>query len=228
MSFETKHTKIIRGKYQITKNIFVICYLHIVEANETAVRTLIKLKSNAFTGVPVGTSIFFNGEPGLQADQPTFSNYFIKVKQVEDLDGNPLHVCTGLNKLAHQELRSVERRPVGFSIGLSNSHAVFTARDGNNQGLTLQYTAKHAMVSLVLDRVYEFSVQLKEKEYLLPGRIKHIQYDWQSHQHIIGVHFDALNKDQEMILNLLVDPDYVIPISNNASIDSAAGKISLD
>lgn len=231
MSFDTNNTKILRGKYQITKNIYVVCYLHIVEANNDEVRTLLKVKSNAFAMVPVGTTIFFNVEPLAKDGKSSASSYTVfsvKVKRVEDLDGNSLHICTPIDKKARTDLRVAERRLLDFPVGLANSEALFTAKEGNNQGLTLQYTANHAMVSLALDRTYEFSMSLKDEAYLLPGCIKHIQYDWQTHQHVIGVHFTKLNKDQDMILNLLVDPDYVIPISNKGSVDSAAGKISMD
>jgi hypothetical protein len=226
-----QHTKILRGKYQITKNTYVVCYLHIVEANKTEIRTLIKLKSSGFAMVPVGTTIFFNVEPLIQDSQQSsrsYSIFSIKVNQVEDLDGHSLHVCTSIDKKIRGDLRTAERRVLDFPLRLSTSQAMFTAIEGNNQGLTLQYTANNAMVSLALERTYEFSVNLKEKDYVLPGCIKHIQYDWQTHQHVIGVHFNNLNKDQDMILNLLVDPDYVIPISNKASVDTSTGKISVD
>jgi hypothetical protein len=150
------------------------------------------------------------------------------VKRVEDMNGSPLHVCTPINKASRENMRATERRPVDFPVSLANANATFIARDGNSQGLTLQYVARHATMSLMLERSYEFSVTLKDTEHLLPGTVKHIQYDWQTHQHVVGVHFGSLNKDQEMIMNLLVDPDYIIPISNNASVDTATGKISVD
>ena len=228
MSVDTSRAKILKGKYQITKNSYVVCYLHILDANNDEVKTLLKIKSNAFTEVPVGTTIYFSmGKDNRQSDG-TFNLFSVKVKRVDDVSGNPLHVCTAINKASRENMRAIERRPLDFPVKLSNSDAMFTARDGHSQGLTLQYTANHAMMSLILDRTYDFSVNLKDTEHLLPGKIKHIHYDWQTHQHVVGVHFSQLNKDQDIILNLLVDPDYVIPISNNASVDTAAGKISLD
>jgi len=228
MSFDTSRAKILKGKYQITKNSYVVCYLHILDANNDEVRTLLKIKSNAFTEVPVGTTIYFSmGKDNRQPDG-SFSLFSVKVKIVQSLDGNPLHICTAIKKTERQDMRAAERRPLDFPVKMSNSDAMFTARSGNNQGLTLQYAANHAMMSLVLDRTYDFSVNLKDTEHVLPGAIKHVHYDWQTHMHVVGVQFNNLNKDQEIILNLLVDPDYVIPISNNASVDTATGKISLD
>ena len=84
------------------------------------------------------------------------------------------------------------------------------------------------MVSLSLNRVYNFSVQLKGETYPLPGQIKRIQYDWTSYQHIIGVDFSALNKDQDIILSLMVDPEYTVQLSNKQTVDTASGKISVD
>ena len=231
MQSPSKLTKILRGKYQITKNTFVICYLHVVEANQQEFKTFLKLKSKGFAEVPVGTTLFFNMEPpkkGGTETLPSYTIFSVKVTQVSEVGGQMLHVCTAVEKKQREELRAAPRRPLDFPVALANSEALFTATNGNNQGLTLQYSANHAMVSLVLGRTYEFVMNHKEQSYVLPGDIKHIQYDWQTHQHVIGVHFNKLDKDQDMILNLLVDPDYVIPISNKASVDTATGKISLD
>lgn len=228
MSFDPNQAKVLKGKYQITKNIYVVCYLYLVEATEAEVRTLVKLKSSAFTSIPVGTPILFDMEKSNSTKNGLYRVFSSKVKSVEELDGHALHVCTPIQKSERPDLRASERRPVHFPVGISNSQAIFNAFAGSNQGLTLRYSANHAMVSLSLNRTYEFKVNLKDELYCLPGSIKHIQYDWQTHQHLIGVYFGDLNKDQAMILNLLVDPEYVVPLSNNASLDSAAGKISLD
>ncbi len=224
-------TKILRGKYQITKNTFVICYLHVVEASQHEIKTYLKLKAKGFSEVPVGTTIFFKVEPLNKGDDdtpPSYTIFSVKVTHVQEVNGQMLHVCTAVDKKQREELRAAPRRALEFPVALANSEALFTAINGNNRGLTLQYSANHAMVSLVLGRSYEFVMSHKETSYVLPGEIKHIQYDWQTHQHLIGVHFNKLDKDQDMILNLLVDPDYVIPISNKASVDTATGKISLD
>jgi len=228
MSFDPLKAKVLKGKYQVTKNIYVVCYLYIVEANQDEVRTFIKLKSSAFTSISVGTTILFNMGKSGSSKSDTYNVFSAKVKGVEEQDGQTLHVCTPIQKSERRNLRASERRPVHFPVGMSNSQAIFNALEGSSQGLTLRYSANHAMVSLTLDQTYEFKVNLKDELYCLPGSIKHIQYDWQTHQHLIGVYFGELNKDQAMILNLLVDPEYVVPISNNASVDSAAGKISLD
>jgi len=228
MSFDPGKAKVLKGKYQVTKNIYVVCYLYLVEATHDEVRTFIKLKSNAFTCIPAGTTILFNVGKPKASKNGVYKVCSAKVKGVEELDGQALHICTPIQTSERRNLRATERRPVHFPVGLSNSQAIFNALEGNNQGLTLRYSANHAMVSLTLNQTYEFKVTLKDELYCLPGSIKHIQYDWQTHQHVIGVYFGDLNKDQSMILNLLVDPEYVVPISNNASVDTAAGKISLD
>jgi hypothetical protein len=227
MSLQQNPLKILKGKYQVTKNIYVTCYLHILEAGNEEVRTLIKIKSNAFAMIPAGTVLVFNGKDPQTGVGPK-SVFSTQVLRVEELDGKSLHICTGITEENRPDLRSALRKPVKFPVLMAQSQALFTAIEGTNQGLTLLYSTNYAMVSLGLERVYEFSVQWKDETYLLPGHIKHIQYDWQSHQHLIGVQFKELSKDQQLILNLLVDPDYVVPISNNAVVDSAAGKISLD
>lgn len=224
-------TKVLQGKYQITKNTYVVCYLHVLEANDQALRTFLSLKKGSYTQVPIGTKIFFNAEPmNKQKSGPDhqFDIFSITVKQIEDMDGQPLHVCTTIQKSSRPDMRSQPRKNVDFPVQLTNSSSVFIAKNGNNRGLTLRYTANRAMVSLILNRSYNFSVHLKGEDYILPGKIKHIQYDWKSHQHIIGVDFSELTKDQDIILNLLVDPDYTVQLSDKQTVDTASGKISLD
>lgn len=227
MSKNRLTTRVLKGKYRITQNTFVVCYLNVLEATDQEIRTFIRLKKNAFTRLPIGTHVYFNAETlnkgGSKGELSIFS---VVVKQIEEINGQPLHVCTSVQKEIRANLRSQERREVDFELQLANSSSVFIAKNGNNKGLTLHFTAKRAMMGLMLDQFYDFSVQFKGEEYILPGQIKHIQYDWKSHEHLIGVHFPKLDTDQDIVLNLLVDPDYTIPISNRQVVNTSTGKIS--
>lgn len=222
-------TRVLKGKYRITQNTFVVCHLNVLEATDQEMRTFIRVKNNAFAQLPIGTRIVLNAQAlhqGGSTQQREFSIFSLVVKQIEDLNGQPLHVCTSVQKEVRPDLRVQERRDVDFSLRLAGMSEVFTAKSGNNKGLTLHFTANRAMMGLVLERCYDFFVAFKGDDYKLPGQIKHIQYDWTSNEHLIGVHFANLNSDEDIVLNLLVDPDYTIPISNRQVVDSAAGKIS--
>jgi hypothetical protein len=223
--------QIIKGKYQITKNIFVICYLSVLEANDHEIKTFLRIKGKAAAMVSIGTKIYFDANPINKMNvmrQRDFDVFSITVKQIEDMDGKPVHVCTPIHKESRPELRAAERKETNFLVSIANSSSQFQAMNGCSQGLSLLYKPNRAMISLSLDRSYNFSVPLKDEIYLMEGKIKHIQYNWETHHHIIGVHFPNLSKDHEIVLNRLIDPDYKIDISTKSSIDTSAGKISID
>lgn len=224
-------TKTLRGKYQITKNIFVTCYLDILEATDKEIRTFLSLKKRTDTLVPVGTRIFFDVETINKINvrrQRDFDIFSITVQQLEDWNGKPLHVCTPIQKEARPNLREAERVSAEFPVLLEGGTSEFIARSGTEKGLTLHYTAKKAMLSLALGQQRDFKVTYKGEEYFLNGRVKHIQYDWKRHEHVVGVHFPNLKQEENIILNLLLDPHYTIDISAKQTIDTSAGKISLD
>lgn len=223
--------KRLRGKYQIMKNTFVTCYLDVVQASEEGFKAFIGLSSRGGTVVPVGTRIFFRAEPSRQAEpQPShaFELYSITVRQIEDVNGQPILVCSPIQKESRPDLRTEARKKVQFPVTLSgkNQGASFIAKEGTVNGLTLVYTAKKALLSLVLGQVYPFTVEYKGTAYHLPGEVKHIQYDWKTHEHLVGVHFRQLPEQEKIILNLLLDPNYTIPIMDRQTVDTALGKIS--
>lgn len=224
MSSQNK-TRRLRGKYQITKNTFVTCYLDVLEASSNGLRTFIGLSRRADTVVPVGTKIFFNAEPIRdQSQSQSFDLYSITVQKIEDENGQPLLVCSPIQKETRPDLRSEERKIKEFPVTLQN--ASFIAKGGTAKGLTLYYAAKKALLSLALKQVYQFSVEYKGATYHLPGEIKHIHYDWKTHEHLLGVAFSKLPKQEEAVLNFLLDPEYTVPIAEKQTIDTALGKIS--
>lgn len=224
-------TKTLRGKYQVTRNIFVTCYLDVLEATDKEIRTFLGLKKRSDTLVPVGTRIYFDAETINKINMRrsnSFDIFSISVQEVEDLNGKPLHVCTTIQKETLTNRRSTDRKEAQFPVRLKGSKASFLAQGGAAQGLTLHYTARRAMLSLTLNQSYEFLLNYKDMEYVLPGQIKHIQYDWKSHEHVVGVHFPSLGEEEDIVLNRLIDPSYTIDISGRQTIDTAEGKISVE
>jgi hypothetical protein len=222
-------TKPLRGKYQLAKNIFVTCYLDVLEATDQEIRTFIGLKKRGDATVPIGTRIIFDAGVINRINvrrHGSLDIISIQVLKLEVMGGKPLHVCTAIQKGSRGDLREAERKEAEFPVFIEGKDAQFMASGGTTKGLSLHYTSKRAMLSLTLNRTYDFRVNYKGSDYIFQGVIKHIQYDWKNHEHLIGVHFPTLGPDEEIILNLLLDPEYTIDISGRQTVDTSVGKIS--
>ena len=223
-------TRTLRGKYRLSKNIFVTCYVNVLEATDKEIRTFIGLKQRGDNEVTVGTQIFFDAGPlnlvHFETDR-TVELYSITVLKVEENEGGMLHICTPIDKEVRPDLRARNRMVAEFPVRLADKDTEFVVKDGTSKGLALIYKEKRAMASLIVNKSYDFTVTYKDHDYTIPADIKHIQYDWRSHRHMVGIHFPKVTQDQEIILNLLLDPDYTIPITDNQTVDTALGKISL-
>ncbi len=216
-----------KAKYQLNKNVFVSCYLDILEANAQAVRALVGVQQRFDTKVAVGTRIYFNAESTNQG-QGDFHSFSVTVLKTEDDQGKQVHICTPISHEVQQNRREAERKPVNFPVLLVDSQTIFSAVNGTATSLSLTYTAQKAMLKLTVNRPYGFKVNYKGEDCHLEGVIKHIHYDWRTFQHRVGVHFPKLQKDEQIILNLMVDPDYTVPISTKQTVDTSQGKISLN
>jgi hypothetical protein len=226
-----KSLRTLRGKYRIAQNVFVCCILHIVEANDHEMQLFLGVKRRRDGQVPVGTRIFLDMEPlnKIKGEKKQSTECLsITVKEVREMDGQQLLICSTLQKESITERRQKERISAEFSLRLADSGAVFTVVDGTDRGLTLRYTSNKPLISLLVDRTYEFIINYKETDYPLSGQIKHIHYDWKAFQHTIGVHFPEPGKEQEVILNLLLDPEYTVKISTNQTVDTSQGKVSIE
>jgi hypothetical protein len=223
-------TQIIRAKYRLSKNTFVTCYLGILEASGQEIKTFLGLKKRADTSVPIGTKIFFDGGTRDKISMGTSQSvelFSITVQRVEEAFGRPLHICTPIDTEVRPEQRAQSRLHADFPVRLAGKELEFTVRDGNTKGLTLVCRTKRAMLSLLLNKPYDFTVHYKDTDYDLAGIVKHIQYDWKDHEHIVGIHLPALNEEKETILHLLLDPNYSISIRDRQRVDTAEGKISM-
>jgi hypothetical protein len=214
-----------KARYQITKNVFVHCYLQVLDANNQEVRLLLGVKHRSDTQVPIGTRIFLS-TGGMNLEGSQLSVYSVTVLNVEERDGLFVHICTPISRELADNRRAQPRLSVDFPVLLVDSQTLFMATDGTPEGLGLTYTAQRAILKLTLNESYDFKFNCKGEDCRLKGVIKHIQYDWRTFQHRIGLHFQDLRKDERILLNIMVDPDYTVPISNTQTIDSGAGKIS--
>ena len=220
-------TKTLRGKYQLSKNTYVACYLDVVEATDKEIHTFVGLKKRADGVVPNGARIYFDAEMINKINvrrSNTFDIFSVTVLFTRPSNGKTLHICSPINKETHGNLRETERQPMGVHAVLNE--AQFTVTDATRQGLTLLYTSKKSIMSLVVNHHYELLIQYKDESYPFPVEIKHVQYDWRSHEHVIGVQFGELSEDQQTILTLLLDPRFSIDLSGPQTVDTHQGKVS--
>lgn len=219
--------QIRKARYQITRNVFVNCYLNILEASGLEVKALIGINSRSDAQVPIGTRIILNPEANT-ASGSEFATFSMIVLKTEEHFGKLVHICSPIHRQTTPNQRKVERKPVSFPVLLTDSQTIFFAVNGSHQGLELACSAQKAMLKLTINQTYTFKVNCKGEDCQLQGQVKHIQYDRKTFQHRVGIHFPDLGKDELIILNLLVDPDYKVPLSQNQTVDTTTGKISLN
>lgn len=221
-------TQTIKGKYQIKKDIFASCYLDVIEADDKTFHTFIGTKHRSDTMVPVGTKLYLNAEAinRIKARRTnTFDEFCTVVQEVAVQDGKPVHICTPLLKESHPERRQQPRKPTEFFLQL-NGKAAFIAANGSPEGLRLIYKSRRAILSIRLHQICDFTVTYKAQEYTYPAEVVYIQYDWKTHEHVIGIRFTESDDHRETVMNLLIDPHYTIDLSGKQTIDTQAGKVS--
>jgi hypothetical protein len=152
----------------------------------------------------------------------------VTVTALGEHEGRPLHICTPLLKETRQDERAKPRLKTQFQVSMEGSNAQFHVRNGTDEGLTLVYKSKNVILSANLGNYYDFRMNYKGQEYVYSAKVKHIQYNWKSHEHVVGIAFDALDNQRFTILNLLIDPNYKIDISHKETIDPVTGKIVSD
>ncbi|MBY0402526.1 MAG: PilZ domain-containing protein [Cyanobacteria bacterium] len=224
--------KTLLGKYQIKENMFVQCFLEVFEANDREFKTFIGIKRQADVVVPIGTRIYLNADSInkiISRRSNSFEQFFVIVKGLGEQDNRPLQICTPLSKEAQSDRRETPRIPVNFSVSVATEEGediVFSAKNGTAKGLTLQYKSKHILLGGInLNNYYDFRIPYKGQEYFFKGVVKHIHYNWKTHEHVIGVCFEDLKTDSHTILSLLIDPNYRIDISHKETIDPITGKV---
>lgn len=227
--------KTLLGKYQVRENMFVICYLEVVEANDTEFRTFLGIRRTSDVVVPIGTRIYLNAESihKITAKRTNvYDVYYVTVKGMDEVDGRPLHICESLTKTTHKDMRENPRVELNFPVivDLGDGQTIsFQVVNGTANGFTLLYKSNHVLLGgLHLDEAYSFQVPYKDRFYDFIAFVKHIQYNWRTHEHQVGIEFSEMDTDHSIVLNLLIDPNYSIDISHKESIDPLTGKIRKD
>jgi hypothetical protein len=221
--------KKLLGKYQIKPNIYVICTVDVIDANETQLVAALGTRRSGDTVVPVGTRLFFNAD-SLNKITAKHSNTFevisVTVKAQAKDQGNPVLVCTPIQKETRGDLRQTPRQAAVFPIRLQGHETKMLVNAGSLMGLSIIYPSTRPVLNLRIDQEINAIITHKEREFIYKGLIKHIHYDWKTHQHKVGLALTEMDEDSRVILNLMLDPAYKIDISHKESIDTSEGKIS--
>lgn len=221
----------VDGRYRIARNVHASCRLDIMEEDADGLKLFLGVKKKGDSTVAVGTRIFLDipAAKNVKVFQPKeIESESVTVLEVSELDGKALLSCSAIQRESFADRRAQPRQKVSFPIRLEEAaNLQFMAVEGNLRGFSLQATGgQKTLTRLVVDRQYAFTVRHKEIDYTLPGTIHHIRYDWKEYRHGLGVSFSELTSEQEVVLNLLIDPNYTVPISTAQTIDTSQGKIS--
>ncbi len=97
--------------------------------------------------------------------------------------------------------------------------------NGNLNGLGLVLQADRMFSSLTQGRDYPLITQFNGQDYEFTGTVCHMQYNWQTLIHRIGVTLHPMDKEHETVLSKLIDPNFTIALKHG-EVDTTAGKIS--
>lgn len=220
-----------KAKYQVNKNLFVACYLDVVEATQQGFKAQVGIRSPGDIILPVGTKLYLASVPSLQPHLKSnaFETYYVVVEGVEVDYGVAIQSCSPILKEKRKNLRRFDRKETSFDAHISEIAGTnFSVLNGSSDGLALQYKASSLLVGLVLGNRYTFNASYKDHLLSIPAKALHLHYDWKNNQHTLGLKILQLNTDQEFLLNRLLDPNYTDDTSQNASIDTEEARIRAD
>lgn len=221
----------LQAKYQIHHNLFVTCTLDIVEANSDGMQAQISVRSRGDTVVPVGTKlhlIFPKPYPEIMADR-RFEVLYVKVLGIEIIKGKPVQVCSPICREVRTDTRKHERKTCRFEVKLAElSTTAFTVVNGSINGLTLVDSTAKLFIGLGLGNEYHINATHKDEIFSFPAKVAHIHYDWRQHQHQVGVKILSLTPVQKVVLNRLIDPNFVLEMTQTASVDTDEALIRHD
>jgi len=218
---------LINAKYQLRKNLFVWCQLELTTHSETSITTYVGVKGPGDTKLPIGTTLFFDPVALSNEIKPSSSSYdFVVAKVVahEDVPGKkaPLHQCS-LTHQSRQNTRNLTRKPCQFSMTSGNLQLLVT--NGSVEGLNLMLKAETMLSSMTQGRQYPLTANFKNQNYTFNVVVQHIHYNWQTFHHQVGVQLLPLSKEEETVMNMLIDPNFKVELKT-AAVDAASGKIS--
>ncbi len=234
--------KTLRAKFQIKSNIFVHCYVEVEDVSDTEFRAYIGVKRRADTVLPIGAKVFINPDSlkpksvvSKKDDEADFKGksedeahefVFVRVLKHQVYEGSEgtVHICSPIQRENRNNLRKTPRKPSDFKI-YHGKDIEFSVENGSTKGLGLFFKSNNAVVAMTPNREYTLTATHKEKEYSFPGSIKHILYNWKTYEHRIGFELQPLSKEKEIVMNILIDPEYKISLSGS-TVDAATGKIT--
>ncbi len=233
----------LRAKFQIKSNIYVHCYVEIEDISDTECRAYIGVKRRADTILPIGSKVFINPESlktkkvaknkknettedSKETPSDDHEEAFIRVleHQIYSGDEETVHICSPIQRESRKDLRKIERKASLFKMRYGEDTEILV-ENGSTKGLGLLIKSEHAILSMTLDREYTLTATHKGKEYSFPGSVKHILYNWKTYEHRLGFELKPLSRQKEIVLNILIDPDYKTDLSGS-TVDAATGKIT--
>ncbi len=224
----------LRAKFQIKSNICVHCHVEVEDVSDTEFRIYVGVKRRGDTVLPIGSRIYIfpeNMKVKKDGDNDLESEGLYETASVQVLkhvvyegDGSTVHLCTPIQRKLHKNLRSIERKPASFELRHGDQQE-FSAENATTQGLGLLFKSEHPILAMTQDREYTLTATHKDKEYDFPGIIKHILYNWKTYEHRIGFELNPLDTQKEIVLNILIDPEYKTDLSAS-TVDAASGKIT--
>lgn len=230
-TLEEKIIKKLKGRYQIKPNIYVTVYLDICKADSEGFETYVSLKKLHDTVIPPGARLYFESDGITQMKarrSGQFDQYFVTVLDTDMTEDACLHFCTPVEIESFPDRRQIPRKNTEFSVQFTGDLTKdFIATNGSVEGgLRLEYQSQKAMMGFKLKNLYDFQFNYKSNIYTFQGLVKHIQYNWKTHGHQIGLELVDNKEDGFYVVNRLIDSEYTVNISTKQSIDTSAGKIS--
>jgi hypothetical protein len=219
----------LKAKYQVNRNIYVTCYLDIIEATMDGMKTQVGIRIPGDTILPVGTKLYITQVTPKEQVEDEFEAYYVTVQGVEVEQGLPLQLCSPIMREKRRNMRQRDRKQANFAVKLLElEDTEFTVINGSIDGLTMQYRTTGMLIGLVLGQQYDLHMEYKEQSLNLPVEAIHIQYDWHNNNHLLGVKVLELSQNQEFMLNRLIDPSYTFEVKQSALVDTEEARIRPD
>ena len=225
--------KTIRAKFQIKPNIYVNCYVEVEDVSDDDFRAYVGIKRRADTIVPVGAKILFNPSSMNPESRQIASDLKGEYEEISVTvlkhftysgDDQAVHICTPLQRNKRPEQRRQRRKTCNFILRFDDEH-IFRVENGTTDGLMLFFQAKNPITNMALDTEYMFQAEHKGHNFRFPAVIKHVLYNWKTHEHRLGIAFQSLDRATEMALNVMLDPNFKLDLSMG-SVDTESGKIT--
>jgi hypothetical protein len=215
------------AKYQVHRNLFVICRVEVTQATATGFKAQIGIRQPGDTIVPVGTRLYLLGDNVASLPQKTAQGYELFYVNVEGIDisyGMPVQVCSPIQREIQPDRRRTVRQPTSFPLILTDMETPpYTVVSAHAGGLTMVDNNARPFVGLGLGNTYHLAMSpLREPDLIFPITIRHIQYDWMENQHRLGVQINRLSKLQTTVLLQLIKG---VALAQATTVDTGSGLI---